>query len=240
MKRVILASFVVLIFLDLSEAGPLDDVRVRYNVNESSSQAELAAAFNQAVTDIESNVDDPVPFIASKLIYDSWLNDTERLRAAYDGLLSRDHPVIFLSGIEGIIDEILLKGATPSRQLRLSMSNRIWNYLETTDFTTPPAKSVAASIARRATLALLALGDDRGLEAALTETSYISTLQETDDWDGNSPLSKFVELVASYSQKDDPESKELALFYDLCRKRKLGGTEKIESTSSVIDLSKLP
>jgi hypothetical protein len=81
--------------------------------------------------------------------------------------------------------------------------------------------------------------DDRGLEAILTDKDYIKNLQAVDQWNYESSMATFAALQQQYNNLigQQPGARERAAIYELCRLRKAAGAAKIESTTSVINLS---
>lgn len=215
-------------------ADPVAQVTQRYSVDSSSNYQQLSTAFQQAVTDFKNNSDDAIAFIATKVIYEEWVDESDKLQLINDHIIQQSEAGIFLAGIEGIIDE-LESNVVPNATLKQSFANGIWTYLTNLD----TKIEINQRVASRSVVALLLLQDDRGLEAILTETEYIKNLQATDGWDKNSPQTKFADLVTQYTALVGQEAgaREQVAIYELARLRKVGGATEIVTNNSVINLS---
>ncbi len=102
--------------------------------------------------------------------------------------------------------------------------------------------SYAYLFAERAAEALVALGDDAGLDVWLTTDTTSSNYSVADGWDETSPASLFDNLVQRYATDAKSSNRAAAMFkaslYKLCQARREHGTE-IKPIRPIINLSTL-
>lgn len=236
MKKHVL-TFLLLLQLALvpcamTQDNPQQAVQTKYGVSSASNSVELQTALSQAISDLQANQNDATAFYALSVIY-GWVPLSDRFKLNLD-LFLQPQSAFFMGGVKGI-NEFLETGEFPEATLKQQISDALWTKLGGLE-----ANGDANSdLARAAVEVLIKLKDDRGLEAILTDRSYVENLQAIDQWNDESPTTTFAELKQKYEGLigQRPGARELAALYELCRLRKVSGVRKIQTTSSVIDLA---
>jgi hypothetical protein len=234
MKTTIALSFLVIIFTPFFvKADPIQDAEQTYNFSASSTYEQLLTALSHAYPDFKANPENSVAMIAMSRIY-SYVSSDKKIQLNYDYLLQQNDVAARKAAVQGI-NKYIDSGLTASQTVSLAIANKLWQDLSTLQ----PNSENTKIFARNAVTTLLLLLDDRGLEAILTDKDYIKNLQAVDQWNYESSMATFAALQQQYNNLigQQPGARERAAIYELCRLRKAAGAAKIESTTSVINLS---
>jgi hypothetical protein len=134
------------------------------------------------------------------------------------------------------IKQYLLSGGSISDSLKAQLATALCAALSCAQH----SGRDASEFVRDGIDALLLLGDDRGLDAFLTNTEHVRNLKLKDHWQDDSPPETFDQLVAEYTSAAAPSRADqlTAAIYRLMARRRRAG-ELVQPRQPIVNVDEL-
>ncbi|MEO0452857.1 MAG: hypothetical protein AAFY98_01810 [Verrucomicrobiota bacterium] len=166
--------------------------------------------------------------------------ESMKIPLAIDFALDKSDVGLNVQGARAV-RQSLLSGVTLISQVESDLINKFKSRLPTVT----EKSQKAFDFGRLSAEALMLLGDDAGLDVYLTNDNSISNLKSKDGWEVDSDATAFAQLKADYEQKvsdpsnNNPEPDKIKVaLYELCRLRRVAGTE-ITPVQPLVNLDQL-